>query len=173
MSYRTKTYLAGDWTGDKNAIDQLHKWNESNYWNLHFVDVHDFMQSNDNSRACSIKKSLSERMDMCKTFVLVVGDKTNKLTRGSCYNCSYYDTYAAYLNTCKAGNSISNKSFIQFECDKAYRDKDYLKIVVLYNSRYVYRERCPEVIRDVGKHIPMIDSNGYWNYTDIRDAIMS
>ncbi len=23
MVYRTRTYLAGDWTGDKNAIDQL------------------------------------------------------------------------------------------------------------------------------------------------------
>lgn len=29
MAYRTRTYVAGDWTGDKNAIDQLFKWNDS------------------------------------------------------------------------------------------------------------------------------------------------
>lgn len=26
MAYRTRTYIAGDWTGDKDAIDQLYKW---------------------------------------------------------------------------------------------------------------------------------------------------
>lgn len=32
MYYRTKTYLAGDWTGDKKAaIDKLHSWNNSGY----------------------------------------------------------------------------------------------------------------------------------------------
>lgn len=31
MYYRTKTYLAGDWTGDKAAIDKLHSWNNSGY----------------------------------------------------------------------------------------------------------------------------------------------
>ena len=27
-TYRTKTYIAADWTGDKNAVDQLYKWKE-------------------------------------------------------------------------------------------------------------------------------------------------
>lgn len=31
MAYRTKTYLAGDWTGDKDAIDKIHEWNDSDY----------------------------------------------------------------------------------------------------------------------------------------------
>lgn len=29
MTYRTKTYIAADWDGNKNAIDQLRKWNDS------------------------------------------------------------------------------------------------------------------------------------------------
>ena len=29
MAYRTKTYLAADWTGDKDAIDQLLPWSQT------------------------------------------------------------------------------------------------------------------------------------------------
>ena len=38
MYYRTKTYLAGDWTGDKDAIDKIHFWNDSGYYSLDFVE---------------------------------------------------------------------------------------------------------------------------------------
>lgn len=41
MPYRTKTYIAGDWTGDKDLIDQLYTWNSSDYWSLNFTDAHD------------------------------------------------------------------------------------------------------------------------------------
>ena len=37
MTYRTKTYIAGDWTGDKNLIDKLHEWNDNANLNLHFL----------------------------------------------------------------------------------------------------------------------------------------
>ena len=37
-SYRTCTYIAGDWTGDSSAIEELHKWNESDHWGLSFTD---------------------------------------------------------------------------------------------------------------------------------------
>ena len=32
MVYRTKTYIAAEWDGDKDAVEQLKKWNDSNYW---------------------------------------------------------------------------------------------------------------------------------------------
>ena len=63
MVYRTKTYLAGDWTGDKDAVEQLHKWNNSNYWGLSFHDAHDLTQSSDSSKNCNIKASLRTRLD--------------------------------------------------------------------------------------------------------------
>ena len=56
MAYRTKTYIAGDWTGDKSAIDQLHKWNDSKFWGLTFNDAHDITQANDGSLNCSINR---------------------------------------------------------------------------------------------------------------------
>lgn len=63
MSYRTKTYIAGDWTGDNYAIKKLYEWNKSNYWNLSFTDVHEITKSYDSSLNCSIKSSLKSRMD--------------------------------------------------------------------------------------------------------------
>ena len=58
MYYRTRTYLAGDWTGDQDLIQTLKKWNDSDYWGLTFSDTHDLMQSYDTSMPCSIKRSL-------------------------------------------------------------------------------------------------------------------
>ena len=47
MKYRTKTYIAGDWTGDSDAVEELYKWNRSDYWGLSFQNAHDITQSND------------------------------------------------------------------------------------------------------------------------------
>ena len=166
MAYRTRTYIAGDWTNDKNAIDQLYKWNNSEYWGLDFVDAHQFHQSSDKSLNCSIKDSLRDRMDTCKTFVLVVGNKTNTTTAGSCSNCN------SYIGYCVRNNAPSDKSYIQFECDKAARDG--LKIVVLYNSTIVVKSNCPDSVRNIGKHIPMFIRVGgqlRWNYSSIKEAI--
>lgn len=70
--YRTQTYIAGDWTGDSGLINKLIEWNKSDHYNLHFSDVHNKIQSRDKSLYCSIKKSLATRLDMSKTFVLIV-----------------------------------------------------------------------------------------------------
>ena len=91
MAYRTKTYIAADWDGDKNAIDQLHTWNDGKKWSLSFTDAHDLTQARDNSLNCSIKASLATRMDASKTFVLIVGSGTKSRRAGECTYCSNYD----------------------------------------------------------------------------------
>ena len=70
--YRTCTYLAGDWTGDKDLIDKLHEWNKNDKLGLRFIDVHDLTQSRDTSNPCSIKQSLRKRLNITKTFVMIV-----------------------------------------------------------------------------------------------------
>lgn len=171
MARRTKTYIAGDWDNDYDAVEQLRKWNDGKYWSLSFVDAHDVTQSSDASQNCSIKKSLALRMDASKTFVLIVGDKTASLRSGS---CSYCDSYSAYSHSCMRGNGVSMKSFIEYECEKAKRDD--LKIVVLYYAAAVDRDKCPDVLRWSGVHAPMLKRmNGelYWDYQSVKDAIMS
>lgn len=90
LENKTKTYLAGDWTGDRDAIDKLHQWNDGNKWSLHFIDVHDLTQSRDNSNNCNIKNSLRTRMGISKFFVFIVGEHTKSLRGGACYLCDWY-----------------------------------------------------------------------------------
>ena len=172
MAYRTKTYIAGDWTGDKSAIEQLYKWKDSKYWSLSFVDAHDLQQAKDSSLNCTIKKSLGTRMDVSKAFVLIVGDNTTSLRAG---RCSYFIYYSKSPYTrCTLGYGLSEKSYIEYECDKAIRDG--LKIVVLYNKTYNAKSLCPAALRDVGTHAPMkkrdASGNVVWDYESVRKAIM-
>ena len=70
---RTKTFISGDWTGDQDLISKLKEWNNRDSLGLSFVDVHDLTQSYDTSYPCSIKASLRQRLNISKTFVLIVG----------------------------------------------------------------------------------------------------
>lgn len=176
MTNRTKTYLAGDWTGDKDAIQTIKRWNDSDNYALTFRDVHDLTHSSDESLNCSIKRSLRQRMDISKTFVLVVGDKTTSLRSGACCTCEEYSH--VFLGSCKRGQKVDNRSYVQYECEIA--KEAGIKIVVLYNSSRVDKSKCPELLRYTGIHLPMIvyekDAYGYnkpfWNYREIKKAIM-
>ena len=170
MSYRTRTYIAGAWEEDSDAIEKLYEWNKSDSHLLSFVDVHSFKQARDSSLPCSIKNSLSERMDMCKLFILVVGEKTNTVTKGSCVHCQNYHSWSSF---CASGKTQNTKSFIDFECDKAKREFDAgnIKVLVLYNSSRVYKDRCPESLRNIGTHLAMI-KDGKWNYMEIKMWIL-
>lgn len=168
MIYRTKTYIAADWTGDHDAVEQLYKWNNNNYWGLTFHDAHALTQARDTSLNCSIKASLKRRMAVSKTFVLIVGNKTKTLCAGSCQYC---DSYINYL--CKHKYSIDYRSYIEYECDKAVEAG--IKIVVLYNSTSIDRNKCPEVVKNRGIHMAMKSCAGYtfstWDYEAVKKAL--
>lgn len=168
MAYRTRTYIAGDWDGDKDLIDKLYEWNEKDNLALSFSDAHSYTQARDSSLPCTIKSSLAERLNVSKTFLLVVGSNTTSVTKGSCQYCSSYD-----YGTCRRGHSVSTKSFIQYECEKAA--KDNLNIIVVYNYANVDKTKCPEVLKYKGDHIngyyKGTDGKWYWNYQDIKNAI--
>ena len=137
MVYRTKTYIAADWTGDKDAVDQLHKWNNSKYWGLSFTDAHDLTQARDGSLNCSIKASLRDRLNASKTFVLIVGKGTKTLRNGGYQYCGSYNSHTS---SCALVRSVDYRSYIEYECDKAIADG--LKIVVLYKAATVNKSKC-------------------------------
>ena len=169
MAYRTKTYIAADWSSDKDAVEQLHKWNDSNYWSLSFVDAHEEMQARDTSLNCSIKSSLAERLNISKTFVLIVGNQTKAVTSGGCQLC---ESYNSYTKSCARGSNVDYRSYIEFECEKAVRDN--LKIVVLYKSANIDKTKCPDAVKNSGNHAAMCYlENGqlYWDYQKVKDAM--
>ena len=172
---RTKTYIAGDWDGDSDAIKQLYEWKKDKLLDFNFVDVHDLTQSRDTSLKCTIKSSLKARMDISKTFVLIVGEHTKSVKSGSCYLCPSYNSYGNY---CVRAHSINFKSFIEYECELAakFAMEDDIKIVVLYNDTIVNRNKCPESLRNIGNHQPMAFwKNGicYWDFYRIKNAIQN
>jgi len=167
--YRTKTYIAADWTEDKNAVDQLHKWNDSEYWSLSFTDAHDLTQAKDDSLNCSIKASLKKRLDVSKTFVLIIGNKTKDLRSGSCQYCENYNSTS---KKCSKGRTVDYRSYIEYECDVAH--SDISKIVVLYNAAVVNKNKCIDVLKDTGSHAKMQyikDDKRYWDYQSVKDAM--
>lgn len=179
---RTCTYVAGDWTGDEDAIKKLLEWNEGNKWSLHFTDVHSLTQSYDGSLNCSIKSSLRTRMSKSKKFVLIVGSGTSDLRSGACYLCTWYQK-PVYSLVGKCGLNhpyIDNRSYVKYECDLAKNgyDNNDIEIVVLYNSVNVDKALCPEPLRNIGTHAPMkhwVDTFfgrfKDWDYDSVKKAI--
>lgn len=170
MAYRTRTYIAGDWTGDSSLIQQLYKWNDSTHWGLHFLDAHELTQARDSSLNCSIKASLRERLDRSKQFVLVVGLSTNELRSGSCAYCPSYNSTG---HECARSHRPDFRSYIQYECEYAAHNID--NIVVLYNASYIIDDCCPEVLRNRGQHLCTYrinpDYSTTWLYQQIKEAI--
>ena len=108
-------------------------------------------------------------MDASKTFVLIVGDKTDSVTAGSCRYCSSYNSWTS---SCARGRSIDYRSYIKYECDKAVEAK--IKIVILYNSTIVSRSKCPEAVRYKGTHVAMLyrkNNNLFWDYNAVKNAL--
>lgn len=169
MTYRTKTYIAADWDNDKDAVDQLRKWNDSNHWSLSFTDAHDLTQARDESLNCSIKKSLGTRLDVSKTFILIVGKNTKTIKSGGCQYC---DSYNKHTKSCARRYSVDYRSYIEYECDKAVHDG--LKIIVLYNSATVDKSKCPDAVKDTDTHVAMRyykDGEYSWDYNSVKDAL--
>lgn len=169
MVYRTKTYIAGEWDGDQNAIEQLHSWNESKHLNLSFTDAHDLTQARDSSLNCSIKSSLAIRLNHSKTFVLIVGNNTKDARSGS---CGYCDSYNSSSKACAKGHSVDHRSYIEYECEKAVNDD--LNIVVLYNAAAVNQSKCPDSLKNIGEHVAMQyikDGSRYWDYPAVKKAL--
>jgi hypothetical protein len=173
MAYRTKTYIAADWTGDYDAIEQLRKWNDSDYWGLSFTDAHELTQARDGSLNCSIKTSLKTRLDASKTFVLIVGTDTDSLRSGGCQYC---DSYNSWTEACAKSYSVDYRSYIHYECDKAveaYNDGK-MSIVVLYNATKVNKTLCPDAVASIGTHTKMqqiVDGKHYWDYQSVKEAM--
>ncbi len=138
-------------------------------WTFH--DAHDLTQARDDSLNCNIKRSLAARLDASKTFVLIVGNKTNTVTSGSCSSAPC-DSYNSWTMSCAKGYNVDYLSYIKYECDKAVKDR--LKIVVLYNSTRVNKSNCPDVVKNVGTHTAMCYyENGqyYWDYQAVKSAL--
>lgn len=173
---RTRTYIAADFDHDIDAVNQLYKWKNDNSLSFDFQDAHDLTQARDSSLCCSIKSSLRLRLNESKTFVLIVGKHTDALTKGSCQFCQSYNSWTG---ACARGHNVDFRSYIRYECEMARQDywnSEIEKIVVLYKDTVVNKNLCPEPVRELGIHVPMIyqsiiDRKYYWDYQAVENAL--
>jgi len=173
MVYRTRTYIAADWESDLSAVDQLKKWNESEYWSLTFTDAHKLTIARDDSLYCSIKKSIKNRLNASKRFVLIVGEKTKTLTAGGCQYCNSYN---GYTKSCAHGNSVDYRSYIEYECDEAVKanSEGQMSIIVLYYGIRINKAKCPQSVRAFTNQATMLELKGEilsWDYQSVKKAL--
>ena len=137
--------------------------------NLTFTDAHDLKQARDNSLNCSIKRSLDYRLNVSKTFLLIVGDNTKKLTNGSCQYCVSKNSWT---KSCARGHNIDHRSYIDYECEKAVEAG--MNIIVLYKAISVDKSKCPDILKNIGSHKAMLVYNAgkyFWDYMTVKSIL--
>lgn len=94
-------------------------------------------------------QALKETMDCSKRFVLIVGNHTATVAKGS---CSFCNSYNSWTRSCARPHSIDCRSYIGYECDEVV--KADIEIVVLYNAARIDKAKCPEAVKWKGTHVP-------------------
>lgn len=79
MAYRNKVYVAFDGDEDMKQYLTLKMWSANDNIDFDLKNAHDLKSSRDSSSEETIKRSLRERMNNSKIFVLLVGEKTKNL----------------------------------------------------------------------------------------------
>jgi len=81
MSYRNKAYVAFDGDNDIRSYWLMRAWKQNDNTAFNFHDAHVLKQARDTSTEDAIKRSLRDRMNNSKIFVLLVGPNTRYLYR--------------------------------------------------------------------------------------------
>lgn len=81
MAYRNKTYIAFDGDNDINYFNIMKAWKYNDDIDFDFYDAHELTQAHDWAKTESIKRSLKNRLDNSKLFILLIGEHTKKLTK--------------------------------------------------------------------------------------------
>lgn len=119
MPYRNKTFVSFDGDTDMPYYRLMQAWRQNDSIPFNFYDAHDINSARDSSQEASIKSQLAERMRNSKLFILLVGERTQYLTK-----------------------------FVQWEIEQAV-SRALPIIVVNLNGRHSIDEaRCPKTARE-------------------------
>jgi hypothetical protein len=81
MPYRNKTYVCFDGDTDMSHYRMMQAWNANEKIDFGFYNAHDLNSARDSSQTDSIKRQLRERLNNSKLFIVLIGEKTWRLTR--------------------------------------------------------------------------------------------
>lgn len=81
MAYKNKTYICFDGDTDMKYYRLMEAWSENEKFSFKFYNAHDLNTARDTSEEESIKKQLRERFANSKLFIVLIGEKTARLTK--------------------------------------------------------------------------------------------
>lgn len=81
MAYRNKAYVCFDGDTDIRYYRLMKAWHENENFDFAFYDAHDLMQARDSSSEETIKRSLRERLNNSREFIVLIGENTKNLTK--------------------------------------------------------------------------------------------
>lgn len=87
-----RIYISADYSvydGDRDVVDELHKWAADNKHTVDFVDtaqvVSGSVSKDPDCRPCDLKEEFNDQINVSSAVIFVIGDKTATRTAGS--NC--------------------------------------------------------------------------------------
>jgi len=169
-----QVYISADYSpedGDRDVVDELHKWSEDNYHVVNYCDtaqvVSGSVSDDEDCRACDLKREFNSQINASSDVIFIIGDKTAGRTAGSsCLRnskgagcpCTPYKQNANGSTTCKIYGGthtpgpdedlgrINTYSYLEHEFKQAKRKKK--SIIVVYNSLNKQPSWLPPYMKD-------------------------
>lgn len=197
-----RIYISADYdpyTGDRDVIDVLIKWNTSHKYVVDFVDMaavtSGSVSSDPDCRPCDLKLEFNKQINASSVALFVVGNNTAKRTAGAACprtsiprplnRCTPYKQNWQGAKYCRVTNAtlyskvgdvncINNYSYLRHEFEQAkIKNK---QIIVVYNSFYKQPSWLPFYLKGYeSQAIPFwtrdILGNKVGNYTAIKSAL--
>lgn len=200
MSKRVYISADYDWnSGDRNVVDELNKWSDSNKYLVEFTDMAKVVSGsvayNPDCCICDLKAEFNTQINLSSAVIFVIGDKTATRTAGSKCDrvdkewlecqCTPYKQNANGTKYCKhcttspssGGDDIGNinrYSYLRHEFEQAKR-KDK-QIIVVYNSLIKQPSWLPWYLSEYESIAVPFWIKNYWgdkvgNYAYIKKAL--
>lgn len=153
-------YISADYSknnGDRNVVDELHKWGEDDYHKVDYCDtaqvVSGSVSDDEDCRPCDLKAEFNRQINASSAVIFIIGDKTKTRTAGSSCSrnsegeyceCTPYKQNANGKTYCKIYGKtvtpgpdedlgiINTFSYIEHEFRQAVRKGK--TIIIVYNS---------------------------------------
>jgi hypothetical protein len=81
MAYRNKVFISFDGDNDIHYYRLMKAWKQNDKTDFSFNDAHDIKQARDTSLEETIKRSLRDRLNNSRVFVILIGERTRYLTK--------------------------------------------------------------------------------------------
>lgn len=180
-----QVYISADYSendGDRNVVDELHKWGEDDYHKVDYCDtaqvVSGSVSDDEDCRPCDLKAEFNRQINASSAIIFIIGDKTKTRTAGSTCRrnaegenceCTPYKQNANGTTYCKihgktvtpgpnddVGN-INTYSYIEHEFKQAV--KKGKTIIIVYNSLYKQPGWLPSYMSGYEN-----DAHPFWKY---------